>query len=139
MQKKKLNIMVIGDGAVGKTCLLQFLDTRKFNKNHIRTVGLDSIKYLYDTEDGECSLEVKLWDTAGQERFKTMTYQFYKNADAVIIVFDLTDIETFKNITNWLQSIFKHKSQDIPKVLCGNKQDLVVVCESHNRVNSAEA
>ena len=57
----------------------------------------------------------------------------------MIIVFDLTDIATFKNVTNWLQSIFKHKSTDIPKVLCGNKQDLVVVCESDNRVDSAEA
>jgi len=62
-----------------------------------------------------------------------MTYQFYKNADAIIIAFDLTSQATFSSVTNWLQSIFKHKSEDIPKVLCGNKSDLVEVDE--NAVN----
>jgi GTPase SAR1 family protein len=57
--------MFIGDGAVGKTSLISQFDTRKFNKNHIRTVGLDSVKVNYKTLDGECELEVKLWDTAG--------------------------------------------------------------------------
>lgn len=125
--KKKVNIMIIGDGAVGKTSLLSFFDTRKFNKNHIRTVGLDHVKCNHATADGQCELEVKLWDTAGQERFRTMTYQFYKNADAIIIAFDLTSQATFSSTTNWLQSIFKHKSEDIPKVLCGNKVDLLDV------------
>jgi GTPase SAR1 family protein len=57
--------MFIGDGAVGKTSLISQFDTRKFNKNHIRTVGLDSVKVNYTTLDGQCELEVKLWDTAG--------------------------------------------------------------------------
>lgn len=121
--------MIIGDGAVGKTSLLNYFDTRKFNKNHIRTVGLDSVKTTHKTRDGQQELEVKLWDTAGQERFKHMTYQFYKNADAVIIAFDLTSQATFNSTTNWLQSIFKHKSEDIPKVLCGNKVDLLEVSD----------
>ena len=125
--KKKVNIMIIGDGAVGKTSLLSFFDTRKFNKNHIRTVGLDHVKCNHKTKDGQADLDVKLWDTAGQERFKTMTYQFYKNADAIIIAFDLTSQDTFLSVTNWLQSIFKHKSEDIPKVLVGNKVDLLDV------------
>ena len=129
--------MFIGDGAVGKTSLISQFDTRKFNKNHIRTVGLDAVKVAYTQKDDNVELEVKLWDTAGQDRFKTMTYQFYKNADAVIIAFDLTVPETFAGVTNWLQSIFKHKSEEIPKVLCGNKSDLVAVAD--NAVNSEEA
>jgi GTPase SAR1 family protein len=51
--KRKVNIMIIGDGNVGKTSILNWFDKRKFNKNHIRTVGLDSVKYEYDTEDKE--------------------------------------------------------------------------------------
>lgn len=129
--------MFIGDGAVGKTSLISMFDTRKFNKSHIRTVGLDSVKVNYTQKDDNVDVEVKLWDTAGQDRFKTMTYQFYKNADGVIIAFDLTDPVSFASVTNWLQSLFKHKSEDIPKVLCGNKSDLVAVDE--NAVNDDEA
>ena len=66
-----------------------------------------------------------------------MTYQFYKNADAIIIAFDLTNQGSFMNVTTWLQSIFKHKSEDIPKVLCGNKLDLHDVCD--DKVNDVEA
>ena len=66
-----------------------------------------------------------------------MTYQFYKSTDAVIIAFDLTVPETFASVTNWLQSIFKHKSEDMPKILCGNKSDLVAVAD--NPVSSEEA
>lgn len=59
-----------------------------------------------------------------------MTYSFYKNADAVIIAFDLTSQKSFDSVTTWLQSIFKHKSEDIPKVLCGNKLDLLAVVDN---------
>lgn len=57
--------MIIGDGAVGKTSILNWYDTRKMNKNHIRTVGLDSVRTTHKTRDGKTELDVKLWDTAG--------------------------------------------------------------------------
>lgn len=66
-----------------------------------------------------------------------MTFQFYRNADAIIICFDLTDQESFNNVTGWLQSIFKHKNEEIPKMLCGNKFDLIDVTD--DCVNDAEA
>jgi Ras-related protein Rab-1A len=72
--KKKVSIIIIGDAAVGKTSILNWYDTRKFNKQHIRTVGLDSVRTEHKTRDGEAKLDVKLWDTAGQDRFKNMTY-----------------------------------------------------------------
>ena len=67
-----MNIMMIGDGEVGKTSILKWFDKRKFNANHIRTVGLDFIKVNKIIDGNE--IEVKLWDTAGQERFKNMTF-----------------------------------------------------------------
>ncbi len=67
-----MNIMMIGDGAVGKTSILKWYDKRKFQSNHVRTVGLDFIKINYPIEG--IDVEVKLWDTAGQERFKNLTY-----------------------------------------------------------------
>ena len=74
--KKKINIIVIGDGEVGKTSLLNNYSNKRFTNQHIKTVGVDFIKKNLVLEGTE--VEVKLWDTAGQERFKTITYQFYR-------------------------------------------------------------
>ena len=127
--KQKMNIMMIGDGAVGKTSILKWFDKRKFQQAHVRTVGLDFIK-INKTIDGN-EVEVKLWDTAGQERFKNLTYQFYKNADGIIIAFDLTNPESFQNTKQWLQSIYKHSSSDVVKTYCGNKSDLLNVTQDY--------
>ena len=67
-----MNIMMIGDGAVGKTSILKYFDNRKFQTAHVKTVGLDFIKKNMTIEGSE--VEIKLWDTAGQERFKNLTY-----------------------------------------------------------------
>ena len=69
-------------------------------------------------------MAVKMWDTAGQERFRTITYSFYKNANGVILCFDLTKSETFNNIKYWLDGIYQHTDPNIIKVLVGNKCDL---------------
>ena len=67
----------------------------------------------------------KLWDTAGQERFRTLTYQFYKQADGIIVAFDLTNMASFSNVETWLKSIDKNCDELLPKVLVGNKVDNV--------------
>ena len=76
-------------------------------------------------------MEIKLWDTAGQERFKNLTYQFYKNADGIIIAFDLTNSESFQNTKQWLQSIYKHSQGSVVKTYCGNKSDLLEVTQDY--------
>ena len=65
-----------------------------------------------------------MWDTAGQERFKTITYSFYKQADGVIIAYDVTSEESFRSVKTWIDSIYEHADPRIAKVLCGNKIDL---------------
>ena len=65
-----------------------------------------------------------MWDTAGQERFRTITYQFYKQAHGIVIVFDITNMETFQAVRAWLASIYKYSDQQVAKVLVGNKTDL---------------
>lgn len=100
MSRARMNIMIIGDGKVGKTSILKMYDKKKFQGDHIRTIGIDYIKQNIE-RDGH-KLEVKLWDTAGQERFKTMTYQFYRQADGIIIAFDLTNKQSFQNVQVWI-------------------------------------
>lgn len=88
----------------------------------------------YTTESGE-KIPVKIWDTAGQERFKTITYSFYKQADGVIVTYDVTKQQTFKNIRTWLDSITEHADPKIIKVMVGNKVDL----EHERKVTPEEA
>ena len=70
-------------------------------------------------------MEVKVWDTAGQERFHTITQQFYRQAQGMIIAFDLTNRRSFENVQTWIASIYRlAPDSTIPKVLVGNKVDL---------------
>ena len=68
---------------------------------------------------------MKIWDTAGQERFRTLTYNFYKQAQGVILCFDVTNANSFKNVKTWLESIYANAGENIAKILVGNKIDLV--------------
>jgi Ras-related protein Rab-1A len=87
------------------------------------TIGLDYVSATYKNPKGE-DIAVKIWDTAGQERFRTITYSFYKQANGVIITFDVTNRQTFSNVKNWLDSIYQHADPNIVKALVGNKIDL---------------
>ena len=64
------------------------------------------------------------WDTAGQDRFKTITSSYYRGADAIIVVYDLTDRESFSHVQRWLQEIDKYTDQNTLKYIVGNKNDL---------------
>ena len=122
-KKKQVQIIILGDGAVGKTSIIKRYSDKEFDEEHITTLGLDFVtkKYTYENIDAT----IKIWDTAGQERFKTLTYSFYKKANGIIIAFDVTDQKTFDNIKNWIDSINEHADQGIPRILVGNKNDMV--------------
>ena len=98
------------------------------------TIGLDYVSTTFRSPKGE-DIAVKIWDTAGQERFKTITYSFYKQAQGVIVTFDVTNPHTFANVKTWLESIYQHADPSIVKVLVGNKIDL----EDERKVEVADA
>jgi len=87
------------------------------------TIGLDYVSSTFKSPKGE-DIAVKIWDTAGQERFRTITYSFYKQANGVIVTFDVTNMTSFNNVKNWLESIYQHADPSIVKALVGNKIDL---------------
>ena len=116
-------ILTIGESGVGKTCILRRFVENKFLKNHLATIGID-----FKTKNIEIDgtpIKLKIWDTAGQERFRNITNQYYKGADGIILVFDVTDQKSFEKIKEWMSQIKANTQADqIGLVLIGNKCDI---------------
>ena len=121
---QKCQLIIIGDSTVGKTSILNKFANGTFNANYLATVGLDNIT-KDEIIDGK-NIRIKIWDTAGQERYKALTKGFFNNAEGIMIVFDVTNIETYNNLKNWIQSIetfMGNKMEEIPIIIIGNKID----------------
>ena len=122
---KSCQILLIGDSLVGKTCLIQRYVNGTFKDDYITTVGLDYHTKLEIINN--LNVSVKLWDTAGQERFKALTPSFFRNAEGVVIAYDVTNSESFDNLKFWISSIKTNlfeKNIFIPIIIIGNKIDL---------------
>ena len=117
-----VKLVIIGDSGVGKTnVLLRFCDDQ-FRLNYVATIGVD-FKVKTINVDGK-KIKLQIWDTAGQDRFKNINQTYYKGAIGVVLVYSITDLNSFNNVKNWIKQIYEHTSPDIKKVLIGNKSDL---------------
>jgi small GTP-binding protein len=118
-----LKMVVVGDSQVGKTqMMLRFVDGF-FSDTDLTTVGVDfKCKEVELNETGKFKLQI--WDTAGQERFRVITETYYRKADGVAIVFDLTNSDSFNHVYSWIESVEQSSMSRPPTVLIGNKSDL---------------
>ena len=112
-------ILLIGNSGVGKSSLLLRFADDTFTDNFMPTIGVD-FKIRTLEVDGR-TIKLQIWDTAGQERFKTITSSYYKGAHGIIVVYDITDKESFKNIDTWMNEVEKHASDNVSRILVGNK------------------
>ncbi|MHA1821334.1 MAG: Rab family GTPase [Promethearchaeota archaeon] len=119
-------IVVIGDGAVGKTSLIKRYTHGSFNEEYIKTLGAQFSRYeLICGENNDIRARLFFWDIAGQSNeFSFMRATFYNGARAVIIVFDLTRPETLDSVMEWYEDVSRYCGH-LPTVLFGNKSDLV--------------
>ena len=117
---QNIKCVVVGDGTVGKTCLLMSYTTNAFPTEYIPTV-FDN--YAANVMVDNRPINLGLWDTAGQERFKTITQTYYKGAMGIIMTYAVNDRETFQSLENWLKQIKTHASENVIKILIGNKSD----------------
>ena len=143
-------LILLGDTAVGKTCLFKKLTFGVFKDKNVSTIGIDrrtfKVKCDLEEKDGTTNskiVQINLTDTAGQERYKALTKSYYKSSDAAIILYDITDKQSFINIDNWIQSINASTSQ-IDKstytiFLMGTKLDLVDSGIKERQVEEDEA
>lgn len=115
-------ILLIGNSGVGKSSLLLRFADDTFTDNFMPTIGVD-FKIRTLEVDGK-TIKLQIWDTAGQERFKTITSSYYKGAHGIIVVYDITDKESFKNIDTWMNEVEKHASDNVSRIMWGNKCDL---------------
>ncbi|CAI7795578.1 unnamed protein product [Closterium sp. NIES-54] len=121
-------LLLIGDSGVGKSCLLLrfaviFIDRDdSYLESYISTIGVD-FKIRTVELDGK-TIKLQIWDTAGQERFRTITSSYYRGAHGIIVVYDVTDQESFNNVKQWLNEIDRYASENVNKLLVGNKCDL---------------
>ncbi|EMR09239.1 GTP-binding protein ypt1 [Pneumocystis murina B123] len=116
-------LLLIGDSGVGKSCLLLRFSDDTYTESYISTIGVDFKIRTIELEGKTVKLQI--WDTAGQERFRTITSSYYRGAHGIIIVYDVTDQDTFNNVKQWLQEIDRYASESVNKLLIGNKSDMV--------------
>ncbi|GLJ40779.1 hypothetical protein SUGI_0843320 [Cryptomeria japonica] len=117
-----IKLLLIGDSGVGKSCLLLRFSDDSFTTSFITTIGID-FKIRTVELDGK-RIKLQIWDTAGQERFRTITTAYYRGAMGIILVYDVTDESSFNNIRNWIRNIEQHASENVNKILVGNKADM---------------
>lgn len=116
-------IITLGDSKVGKSSLIiKFIDN-KFSSNYLSTVGFDLKHKSIKLQNGE-DIKLVIHDTAGEERFKSLSTNYIKKANGVLLVYDITLKESFINITNWMNDIVEEAGNKVPIVLVGNKSDL---------------
>ncbi|EQC35087.1 Ras-like protein Rab-1A [Saprolegnia diclina VS20] len=115
-------LVLIGDSGVGKSCLLLRFADDAFTESYITTIGVD---FRFRTvKIDKKTVKLQIWDTAGQERFRTITSAYYRGADGIIMVYDVTSQESFDHVNDWLNEVNRYASEGTCKLLVGNKSDI---------------
>lgn len=146
-------IILIGDSSVGKTCLFKKLTAGTYSDKNISTIGVDrksftlKVKINENGEEIEKTFQIHLWDTAGQERFRSITKVYFKESQGLLLMYDITNKESFDNLDKWINGVKDSlgeddddkKNNDIKYIiiLLGNKLDLAV--NDERKVTTEEA
>ena len=109
IEESVYKVLLLGDTDVGKTCFLFKYTDNTFHETHISTIGLDyRVKKVILKNGKEISLQI--WDTAGQDRFRAITKNYYKGAHGIVLIYDITNNQTFENVSKWVNQIHEEVS-----------------------------
>jgi small GTP-binding protein len=126
-----IKITLLGEKNVGKTSLVYRFIENKFRENYKATLGVNLLKKDLDINGG---VSAQIWDLGGQESFRSLRRLYLEGANGGLVIFDLTDRESFDKLSDWINS-FKEARGEQPLVLLGNKSDL----ENQIKITNAEA
>ncbi|MHA2088204.1 MAG: Rab family GTPase [Promethearchaeota archaeon] len=120
----KHKVIIVGPSAVGKTSLLNRFVHNEFILKYKVTIGVDFLTKTVEYEPTKFA-KLHIWDIGGQERFKFLHRSFYEGATGALLVFDLSRQNTFSSMKTWLREMRSIMNREIPRVIIGNKSDLI--------------
>jgi small GTP-binding protein len=118
----EFKLIILGDSGVGKSCIMHHFIYNKFEKNKTQTIGVDFTAKTIKIK--EQSIKLQIWDTAGQEKFRAIARNYYRGAIGIILVYDITKLETFNHINTWLNDAKNYTRSECSVIIVGNKTDL---------------
>lgn len=121
---QRFKAILLGDIGVGKTSILNKIIYDKFSENYNCTMSVECLVQTFKIDEIGNKADVLIWDTCGEERYRTITRQYYQEANGICLLFDLTKKETFENLPSWLSEIRTTVGEKTPVILCGNKSDM---------------
>ncbi|XP_014210943.1 ras-related protein Rab-9A [Copidosoma floridanum] len=133
-----LKVVILGDGGVGKSCLMNRFVSDRFEEQSFHTIGVEFLNKEIDI--GGESYMLQIWDTAGQERFKTLRTPFYRGSDICLLTYAVNDKDSFQNLSLWKTEFLNYadvrEESAFPFIIVGNKVD---VPESEKVISTEEA
>ncbi len=149
MSKIEYKFILIGNSGVGKTSILKFLSTGIFPLETISTIGVDkktldvSVEVEENNKKTKKDFIISLFDTAGQEKFRSIAATYYRGSDGILLLYDITDRNSFESIEMWIYSIIDSIGKKVDSkyviLLIGNKLDLVNEGSAKRKVEEQEA
>ena len=121
-ESSSYKVLLLGDSTVGKTCFLVKYTEDIFNEQYITTVGFDYRLKETILKSGK-KVKIRILDTAGQERFRALTKNYYKGADGIILIYDVTNEKSYKSIKIWISQIKESAPDNVIIYIVGNKID----------------
>ena len=116
-------VLLLGNSDVGKSSLLLRFVDKTWSDSFVPTIGVDfKVKTM---NIGDKTVKMQIWDTAGQERFRNVVASYFRGSNGILLIYDVTNRDSFKNLDSWLEVIENNASDNVLKILIGNKVDLV--------------
>jgi len=119
---RKYKVVFLGKQSVGKTSLITRFMYDSFDNTYQATIGIDFLSKTMYLEDR--TVRLQLWDTAGQERFRSLIPSYIRDSTVAVVVYDITNVNSFEQVTRWIEDVRAERGSDVIIVLVGNKTDL---------------